>query len=234
MKSAPSSTSFSNELLDRLACYSCKRDYRILTWEDSTFEEHHINMPSSPLFLVTAAMLLSISASSVRAVTLSFSSSDFGKTPVFSNVTNFAFAIEIPDTLHAGLYSDPAISDIQYSVSGSLATTPSGFPAFGFQHNHRFPASPPITGPEFYALNASSVPGQTLRFEISASADFSDGIQIDALVDLGGGVVHRMRSMSLSERNTLPISLSIPPRLRSLFPSPECRSCFFAEASSSR
>ena len=132
-----------------------------------------------------------LSASPVRGATVSFTSSDFGKSPVFSNVATFAFDIEIADSLHAGLYSDPALADIQYSVSGSLAGTPSGFPSFGFQLNHRFPSSPPITGTEFYALNPSAIPGQTLRFEVSASADFSDGIQINELVDLGGGVVFR-------------------------------------------
>jgi hypothetical protein len=72
-----------------------------------------------------------------------------------------------------------------------LAATPSGFPSFGFALNHRFPASPPgpITGAEFYALNGSAVAGQTLRFQVSASADLSDGLQLDELDDLGGGVI---------------------------------------------
>jgi hypothetical protein len=143
--------------------------------------------------LLGAALTLGFGASPVRGFTLSFSSSDFGTTPVFSNVTTFAFDFVIAGPLHRGLYSDPGLSNIQYSVSGSLDATPSGFPAFGFALNHRFPGSPPgpITGAEFYALNGSAVPGQTLRFEVSPSADLSDGLQIDELVDLGGGVVFR-------------------------------------------
>ncbi len=144
--------------------------------------------------LVACAWLFAVSTSTVGAFTLMLSSNDFGKTNVFSTVNTFAFEIDIADPFQAGLFADPTITNIQYSVSGSLDPTPSGFPAFGFQLDHIFPSSPPITGAQFYGLNASAVAGQTLRFEISASADLSNGLQIDELMDLGGGVVFRLNA----------------------------------------
>jgi hypothetical protein len=146
----------------------------------------------SPRYLILgAALLFTFAATPARAFNLSFSASDFGTSPVFSEVETFAVDIEIAGPLQAGLYSDPIIMNIQYSVSGLLDPSPSDFPGFGFQLDHIFPSSPPITGVQFYALNASSVPGETLRFEVSGSADLSDGLQIDELVDLGSGVVFR-------------------------------------------
>ena len=144
------------------------------------------------LLTLSAALVLIASISSANAFTLSFSDADFGTTPVFSDVTTFAFDIDISEPFAAGLYADPSISNIQYSVDGDLDVTPSGFSSFDFRLDHIFPMSPPITGAEFYALNASAVAGQTLRFEILGGADFSDGLQIDELADLGGGVVFRL------------------------------------------
>lgn len=122
-----------------------------------------------------------------------FSDSDFGTSPVFSTVTTFNFEVDVAGGLGAGAYADPMISTIEYNVSGSLDVTPSGFPAFSFQLNHLFDGifSPPgaITGSEFYGLNAVLGVGQRLRFEIAGGADFSDGVQVDELVDLGGGLV---------------------------------------------
>jgi hypothetical protein len=129
-------------------------------------------------------LVLPFVANFARAFNLNFSASDFGTTPSFSNVTTFSFDIEIDGPLQAGVFSDPVINNIQYSISGTLGTTPSGFPGFGFQLDHIFPSSPPITGAEFYALNPSAVVGGTLQFEISGSANLSDGLQMDELVEL--------------------------------------------------
>ncbi len=127
-----------------------------------------------------------------HAFSVSFSSGDFTTTPVVSMVETFAFDLEVTAPLGPGLFADPTLSDIQYSVSGDLGATPSGFPSFAFQLADIFPTSPPIPGSSFYALNGSAVPGQTLRFEIAVGADLSDGLQIDELADLGGGVVFRL------------------------------------------
>ena len=145
-----------------------------------------------PRLLAVCCVLSAFLGSAGQAFTIQFSDADFSATPAFSNVTTFAFSIEIGAPLQAGLYADPAITDIQYSVSGSLdPTTPSGFPSFAFALNHIFPTSPPITGAAFYALNPSAAPGQTLRFQVAAGADLSDGLQVAELEDLGGGVVFR-------------------------------------------
>lgn len=120
---------------------------------------------------VLAALLLA--AGPARAFTIVFAASDFGLTPTFSNVQTFDFSIEVVGPLAPGLYDDPALVGVEYNVSGSLATTPSGFPAFNLQRS--------IGGAEFYAQ------GSSLRFEIAASADLGDGLQVSELVG-GAGV----------------------------------------------
>ena len=45
------------------------------------------------------------------------------------------------------------------------------FPGFGFQLDHIFPLSPPITGAEFYLLNPTAPAGGRLQFSISAAAE---------------------------------------------------------------
>lgn len=147
---------------------------------------------------ITSVILLSLYfALSLQAYEISLSDSDFSNSPVFSSVTTFGFNIEVQEPLTTGFVADPAITNIQYSVSGNLTNTPSGFPAFAFQLDHIFPNSPPITGAEFYALDADAPAGTTIQFSISASADLSDGVQINELdvlpenvaVGIGTGVV---------------------------------------------
>jgi len=129
------------------------------------------------------------------AFTLGLSNPDFTTTPTFNNVTTFAIAIESEDTLTpATTVADPQISNIQYSVSGSLGSTPSGFPAFAFNLNDRFPTSPPVTGTQFYPLNPDAPVGGTIRFQISPTANLLDGLQLNELEELpaaqfGPGVI---------------------------------------------
>lgn len=150
---------------------------------------------TSPRNLVGMVVVaLALGASPVRAFTLVLSDIDFTMSPVFSSVTNFSFDMDIAEPLRRTEYSDPAIANIQYSVNGSLdPSTPSGFPAFAFELQHIFPSSPPITGTEFYMLNPAAVAGATLRFEVSPTANLSDGLQISELDELpasfGSGVV---------------------------------------------
>ena len=144
--------------------------------------------------LITITLLAATPAS---AATISFSQADFITAPAFSTVTTFAFDFDLAGPLLPGLFSDPSIDDIQYSVSGELESTPSGFPGFAFNLDDIFPLSPPVTGAEFYALNPSAVDGGTLQFDISAAADLTDGLQVDELDELpenpaagiGSGVV---------------------------------------------
>ena len=131
-----------------------------------------------------------------NAHVLSFSGSDFATSIIFSNVTTFDFYVQGAAPLVAGgSYRDPGILDIQYSVSGSLGTTPSGFTAFGFRLDHLFSSSsPPITGTDFHALNPDASVGNTLSFDISPTANLADGLQVSELLEIpsdqfGNGVV---------------------------------------------
>jgi len=97
--------------------------------------------------------------------TITFSDDDFSLTPVFNDVTSFAFSIEVAGTLTAGSYINPTLTGIQYLVQGVLSeVTPSGFPGFLLERT--------IGGAEFYAQ------GSSLSFIIAAWADLSDGVQI--------------------------------------------------------
>jgi len=113
--------------------------------------------------------LTGVSSANAQTMLLSISSDDYQVTTVFSNVSTFAIDIEINRPLAAGVYVNPEIISVDYSVSGSLeAGTPSGFTNFALQRN--------ITGTEFYAQ------GSSLSFEIGAGAALVDGVQIAELV----------------------------------------------------
>ncbi|NKB22033.1 MAG: hypothetical protein GKS01_16215 [Alphaproteobacteria bacterium] len=100
---------------------------------------------------------------------ISFEAADFGLTPVFSNVTTFAFGIDIAGPLTAGtVYSDPTLNGVDYNVFGTLDVTPSGFPAFNLVRS--------IGGAEFYTQ------GSSLSFEVAVGADLTDGLQVSDLV----------------------------------------------------
>jgi hypothetical protein len=111
---------------------------------------------------------------SAWAELIEFEANDFTVTPAFSNVQTFQFSIELAVELMPGVvYLNPEINGIEYSVSGALADTPSGFPAFALQRT--------IVGEEFYTQ------GSSMSFEIVASADLTDGLQVSELV--GDGLV---------------------------------------------
>ncbi|MGD9856145.1 MAG: PEP-CTERM sorting domain-containing protein [Planctomycetaceae bacterium] len=107
-------------------------------------------------------------AEAAQADLISFSQAGFVTSPTFSNVQTFSFAIDIAGPLVHGVYSNPALNSVVYSVSGTLTPgTPSGFPAFNLQRT--------ITGADFYAQ------GSSLNFEIAGGADLSDGLQASEL-----------------------------------------------------
>ena len=117
-------------------------------------------------------LYLSIGLVSAETLLLSTSNTDYQITNTFSDVDLFTIDIEIDIPLQAGIYTNPTINSVDYRVFGSLAQgTPSGFPSFDLRRS--------ITGDDFYAQ------GSSLSFEISDSADFSDGIQASELVDNG-------------------------------------------------
>lgn len=124
------------------------------------------------LALCLALGIAALSPAPARAFTIELSNADFGLNPTFSSVMRFSFRIEVAEPLRPGLYQDPTIESIVYSVRGPLAPgTPSGFSAFNLQRT--------ITGADFYAQESS------LRFEIAANASLGDGLQVDELVGQG-------------------------------------------------
>lgn len=108
-----------------------------------------------------------------NAFLLELTASDFGRSPVFSNVVQFDFVIDITGPLTTGVYNNPSINFVDYEVNGTLASTPSGFPAFALK---RPEDGGTLTGVEFYAQ------GSSLNFGIASSADLSDGLQVSELV----------------------------------------------------
>jgi hypothetical protein len=120
------------------------------------------------VFCLTCA-LLPVSA---WAELIEFEANDFTVTPTFSDVQTFQFSIDLAAELMPGVvYLNPEINGIEYSVSGSLDDTPSGFSGFALQRT--------IVGEEFYTQ------GSSMSFEIAASADLTDGLQISELVGVG-------------------------------------------------
>jgi len=126
---------------------------------------------SRPVLLALVALL---GTSPACAFQLTLSSQSFQTTPAFSQVTDFAFTIDIDAPLAPGAFVNPAVVSVDYRVSGTLEPgTPSGFSSFALQRT--------MTGTEFYTQ------GSSLSFEISPNAVLSDGLQVAELV--GAGIV---------------------------------------------
>jgi len=122
-------------------------------------------------FLLVVSLITPLSS---HAFLLEFTASDFVRTTVFSEVTTFDFVIDVDGPLASGVYDNPSINFVDYEVNGSLAPgTPSGFPAFALKRPENGQV---LSGAEFYAQ------GSSLNFEISATADLSDGLQVSELV----------------------------------------------------
>lgn len=122
------------------------------------------------------------------------SSNDFQITNVFSDVDTFDIAIEIDTPLASGMYVNPDIVSVSYSVSGTVTPgTPSGFTNFALQRD--------ITGAEFYAQ------GSSLSFEIAPGAVLSDGVQVDEFV--GNGIVFTFNAREVGNGRFHPALLEI-------------------------
>ena len=128
--------------------------------------------------LATILLIGQSATSPAPDISVAFSDSNFVVTPVFSEVDTFNFQIALVGDLVTGLYDNPAVEQIDYTVSGSLvAGTPSGFPAFMLART--------IIGNDFYDQ------GSSLQFEVAANAVLSDGVQVAELVGSGTDVVFR-------------------------------------------
>ena len=122
--------------------------------------------------LLSFLLLAFLPSSAFAQFELRFSDADFGVTSVFNDVAAFSFDIVVNDNLQAGrTYVNPDLVSVSYVVNGVLAQpTPSGFPGFFLQRT--------ISGSEFYSLS----PDATLVFEVAASANLADGLQLSELV----------------------------------------------------
>jgi len=140
-----------------------------------------------------AISLTALSAADAQTMRLVFTSDDFVVTPVFNDVAQFDFHIEINAPLAPGIYSNPDIISVLYRVSGNLMNTPSGFPAFALERD--------ITGAEFYAQ------GSSLLFEIRADAFLDDGVQLAELA--GSGVAFTFNGKEIDNGRFHPALLEL-------------------------
>jgi len=123
--------------------------------------------------LIAVSLFLLTTSSNVHAsFILAVNNQDFQVVNIFSDVDVFQIYVEIEGDLAPGIYNNPEIIRVQYQVVGVLtAGTPSGFTSFNLQRD--------ISGEEFY------LQGSSLSFEIAESAELSDGVQGDELIDNG-------------------------------------------------
>jgi len=111
-----------------------------------------------------------------HAFVIEFSQEDFDVSPEFNQVGTFNYSIDVDGGLVTGVYDDPVLNTVVYQVRGTLPTsTPSTFSAFDLQRT--------IDGADFYGQ------GSSLYFEVSDTADLSDGLQLSELVPDTEGVI---------------------------------------------
>jgi hypothetical protein len=129
-------------------------------------------------------------AAPAAAFTLRLSNLDFITTPVFSNVQDFSFEIDVRGPLVAGgVYDNASIRQVQYLVRGNLSTnppTPSGFPAFRLDRTDAPNAEGPISPTDWIDQ------GSSIAFAITTSADLSDGLQLSELVPGAAGLLFEL------------------------------------------
>lgn len=141
-----------------------------------------------------AVVLLLSAPLSAQNMQLSISSADYQVTNVFSDVDTFQIDIEFDTPLAAGVYVNPDIISVDYSVSGDLvAGTPSGFPAFALQRS--------MDGAEFYAQ------GSSISFEIAVGAVLTDGVQLAELA--GNGIVFTFNGKEIDNGRFHPALLEL-------------------------
>ncbi|MEO1244321.1 MAG: hypothetical protein AAFX56_01450 [Pseudomonadota bacterium] len=133
------------------------------------------------------------SSAFAQTTRLAFDNTNFVVTPAFNNVPLFSFDVEIDRPLAPGVYDNPALVSVSYTVTGELNNTPSGFPAFELRRE--------ISGAEFYAQ------GSSLRFEVAANAVLTDGVQAIELA--GADVVFRFNGREVDNGRFHPALLEL-------------------------
>ena len=149
-------------------------------------------MPQS--YGLSLFFLLTLVSAASAQTTVTLSNNDVVVNTVFNEVDEFDFSIVIDTNLASGLFADPPLQRVIYSVTGTLVVnTPSGFPAFALQRD--------IDGTEFYAQ------GSSLRFEVAPGAVLSDGLQVAELV--GNDVVFTFNGREIDNGRFHPALLEL-------------------------
>lgn len=129
-----------------------------------------------PSLLLAGLMFLALAAP-VSAFTISLSSDVFETAnTIYSDVRSFSIDIEMEGDLEAGrVYDNGSVISVAYIVNGNLAAgTPSGFPAFAL--NRTSAGEGAISGTEWISQ------GSSILFEVAATANLLDGLQVSDLV----------------------------------------------------
>jgi len=145
--------------------------------------------------LVAVLLLLTANATLAQTTRIAFDNTDFVVTPAFNNVPLFSFEIEINRPLEPGVYDDPELVRVVYTVTGDLNNTPSGFPAFDLRRE--------ISGTEFYDQ------GSSLRFEVDANAVLTDGVQVAELSGTGTDIVFTFNGREIDNGRFHPALLEL-------------------------
>jgi len=144
--------------------------------------------------ILALALCMPFATALAQTTTITLNSGDFTVAPVFSDIREFSITIEIDQTIAAGVYDNPPLISVDYSVSGTLAAgTPSGFTAFNLVRS--------IPGADFYAQ------GSSLLFEVDANAQLQDGVQVSDLV--GTGVVFTFNAREVDNGRFHPAILTL-------------------------
>ncbi|MGJ8642395.1 MAG: PEP-CTERM sorting domain-containing protein [Luteolibacter sp.] len=125
--------------------------------------------------LIATAAISGFFSSSAQAVwIIQFSENDFSVSNTYNNLQTFNVEIRIAGDLTTGIFNNPALVGVDYTVSGILPNaTPSGFPGFVLNRPEGVGS---FLGNEFYNQ------GSSLNFEIASNANLSDGLQFSELV----------------------------------------------------
>jgi len=128
---------------------------------------------------VAIAALACFAPGRADAFTIRLQASDFTLDNTTSNVTGFLIEIEVLGALTPRVYANPALGDIEFLVTGSLDPDTPARTALDSFTNFAVDDFPTLSGQDFYDL------GNALSFEVSGSADLSDGLQLSELVGTG-------------------------------------------------
>ncbi|MEL6869559.1 MAG: hypothetical protein AAFO81_07140 [Pseudomonadota bacterium] len=126
--------------------------------------------------ILSLVLCVPFASALAQTSTFALSDADFTVSPIFSDIREFDITIEIDEPLRAGIFDDPFLVEVDYSVTGTLTQgTPSGFNAFALQRT--------LIAQEFYTQ------GGTMSFQVDLAANLDDGVQASELVPDANGII---------------------------------------------